>query len=530
MKITPASLFQDIHSWQDFEALLQTFSKKEKGDAFEWLVKFYFQIDPILQSKYTHVWLLREIPASEREYINIHKEDLGVDLIAKTEEEYHAIQCKFHSDKTKAVTYKEVSTYLAQLESNPKITQGYICAFADGTSRQYQKHNAKPVNQILSDSWSRLDSDFFENVRQLIEGKKPQYILFEPKDHQKKAIIQAKEYFLDQDQRRGKLIFPCGAGKSLTGFWMMQALQARSALIAVPSLSLVKQTLDIYLKQITAQNGHVKWLCICSDEGIGKNEDVVYFTENLGIPCNTDPVEIEQWLLKHRGEPIIVFTTYQSSPIIASISKKLDYTFDVAILDEAHKTVGHKEKLFSHLLFDENIRIQRRIFMTATERFFSGLKDEILSMDDPDVYGDTFAFMSFKEAIRLELLTDYRLITIDVKKSEIASFIRENNLVQLNEKWKKDAESRSLASMLALRKAMTQLPIKNAVSFHGSIEKARRSKELQEYITTTYQYDPIQTYTVSGLIPTTQRNEIVQEFARSPRSLITNNKGLWHTK
>ncbi len=45
--------------------------------------------------------------------------------------------------------------------------------------------------------------------------------------------------------------------------------------------------------------------------------------------------------------------------------------------------------------------------MTATERFYAGSKDDIISMDDEDVYGDTFALMSFKEAI--ELGTAYRL-------------------------------------------------------------------------------------------------------------------------
>jgi predicted helicase len=78
--------------------------------------------------------------------------------------------------------------------------------------------------------------------------------------------------------------------------------------------------------------------------------------------------------------------------------------------------------------------------MTATERFYAGSRDDIISMDDEDIYGETFTQMSFKEAIELELLTDYKVITIDVKKSEIAGFIKDNNLVQLNSKWKKETE------------------------------------------------------------------------------------------
>ena len=76
--------------------------------------------------------------------------------------------------------------------------------------------------------------------------------------------------------------------------------------------------------------------------------------------------------------------------------------------------------------------------------------------------------------------------------------------------------------MLALRKAMKLFPIKNAVSFHSSIKQARLNEELQDYISDTYNYDPIDTFTVSGKIPTTKRNDIVQEFAKSDKALITN--------
>ena len=55
--------------------------------------------------------------------------------------------------------------------------------------------------------------------------------------------------------------------------------------------------------------------------------------------------------------------------------------------------------------------------MTATERFYSGSKDDMISMDDEDIYGETFSFMSFKDAVNQNLLTDYKIITIDVKKS-----------------------------------------------------------------------------------------------------------------
>ncbi len=515
------NLILSCNSWNDFQNALMQLNNKEKGNAFELLTKLYFKLNPVY-AFYEEVWLLHEVPSQIIEQIGIPAHDLGIDLIAKDGEEYHAIQCKFHTETNSSVTFKEVATFISLLEGNKKFTQGYICSSANITSRNFEKIETKPITSLLADTWQTLDISFFDNARKYLQKKKVTLKPFTPKAHQTNALIEAKKYFIDANNTRGKLIFPCGAGKSLTGFWLTQALNSKATLIAVPSLSLVKQTLDVYLREIVANNKKVKWLCICSDEGIGKEEDIVFKTENLGVPCQTNPDYIQNWLAENKSENIIIFTTYQSGRIIAEVSKALDFAFDVAIFDEAHKTVGSNKKLFSHLLFEENIAISKRIFMTATERFYVGSKDEIISMDDTDIYGDIFTQMSFKEAIDLELLTDYKVITIDVKKSEIAEFIKSNNLLQLNDKWKNETEARSLASMLALRKAMKLFPIKNAVSFHSSIEKATRNKELQNYITDTYHYSPIDTFTVSGKMPTTKRNLIVNEFANSSQALITN--------
>ncbi len=513
--------FNNCNSWNDFQTKLLSLNKKEKGDAFELLTKLYFKTNPVF-SFYDEVWMLSEVPQKTLEYLNIPSHDLGIDLIAKNGDEYHAIQCKFHTDIDSSVSFREVATFISLLEGNKNFTQGYICSSANITSRNFEKIETKPITTILADTWQNLDKDFFDKARNFLNKEKYAPIAYKPKEHQIKALKQAVNYFVKENNTRGKLIFPCGAGKSLTGYWMTQELKSKSTIIAVPSLSLVKQTLDVYLREIVAKGIKVKWLCICSDEGIGSEEDIVFKTENLGVPCQTDPAYIKNWLLENKDENIVIFTTYQSGRIIAEVSKDLKFKFDVGIFDEAHKTVGSDKKLFSHLLFEENIAIEKRIFMTATERFYAGSKDDIISMDDEDIYGDTFAQMSFKEAIKMELLTDYKVITIDVKKSEIADFIKDNNLVQLNDKWKKETEARSLASMLALRKAMKLFPIKNAVSFHSSIDKAVRNKELQSYITDAYNYTPIDTFTVSGKMPTTKRNIIVKEFADSPRSLITN--------
>jgi superfamily II DNA or RNA helicase len=519
MKIS--NIFNKINNWNDFNDALITLNNKEKGDAFELLSKLYFLIDHKYQN-YDNIWLLSEVPKKDLEIIGLESRDLGIDLIAKKGTEYHAIQCKYHTDKNQNVTFREVSTFISLLGGYDKLTEGYICSSAISTSKNYDDVKKKHISKLLGDTWNNLDKDFFDRVRKYLNKEEYNPIPYYPRPHQENATNEAYNHFIKNQESRGKLIFPCGAGKSLTGFWMMEKLDAMSTVIAVPSLSLIKQTLDVYLKEIVARGIKVNWLCICSDEGIGDNTEIRFKTDDIGVPCKTDPEYIKNWLIENKDTRNVIFTTYQSSRLIASISKELKHTFDLGILDEAHKTVGGRDKLFSHLLFEENISIKSRIFMTATERFYRGSKDDIVSMDDTDIYGDIFAQMSFKEAIELELLTDYKIITIDIKKSEISEFIKDNGLVELNNVWKKETEARSLASMLALRKAMRQFPIKNAVSFHSSIEKAKRNKELHSHITANYGYDPIDTYTVSGKDKTSKRNDIIQEFASSEKALITN--------
>ena len=518
--MTKESFFNDINSWEDYVSKQDSLKiSKDKGNTFELLTKVYFKISP-QYSFYDDVWLLEETPEKILNEIGLHRQDLGIDLIAKSGNEYHAIQCKYLSDKHQKISYKKVSTFLNLIANYDKIKMGYICSTANLTTKNYDKVPKKLTAKILGDTWENLPLQFFENLRLFLKKKPLKLSVFKPRPHQKKALKDAIKYF--ENNKRGKLIFPCGSGKSLTGFWITRELAAKNILIAVPSLSLIKQTLDIYLSQIVARKEKAKWLCICSDDSIGKSDDVVMLTEDLGVPCVTDPIYINDWLKRNKLEHKIIFTTYQSGKLIAEISKKLKFSFDLGIYDEAHKTVGSDKSLFSHLLFEKNISVKKRVFMTATERFYSGSKDNIVSMDDIGIYGEVFSKMTFKEAIKKDLLTDYKIITLDIKRSEISDFIKQNGLVELNKRWENEPDARSLASMIALRKVMDKYPVNNAVSFHSSIEKARRNSSIHTYITKQYGYNPISTYTVSGKQPTSQRNDIVSDFAKTKKALITN--------
>ena len=70
--------------------------------------------------------------------------------------------------------------------------------------------------------------------------------------------------------------------------------------------------------------------------------------------------------------------------------------------------------------------------MTATERRYAGQGDAILSMDNPDIYGETFELLTFKEALEQTppILSDYKIITMLVSAEEIAALIKQNAYVR----------------------------------------------------------------------------------------------------
>ena len=84
----------------------------------------------------------------------------------------------------------------------------------------------------------------------------------------------------------------------------------------------------------------------------------------------------------------------------------LNFEFDLCILDEAHKTVGDKRKVFSTLLFDQNLKAKHRLFMTATERIYKGNSSDVISMRNREIYGDYFYQLTFKQAVSSNIICD----------------------------------------------------------------------------------------------------------------------------
>jgi hypothetical protein len=78
--------------------------------------------------------------------------------------------------------------------------------------------------------------------------------LKEPRKYQQRAIRNSKKHFVREGNARGKMIMPCGTGKSLTSYWIAESLNAKNILISVPSLVLLRQSLNLWLEESSSRN------------------------------------------------------------------------------------------------------------------------------------------------------------------------------------------------------------------------------------------------------------------------------------
>jgi superfamily II DNA or RNA helicase len=530
--MNPDTIIRKSPSWAALFSRLITMTPKEKGDVFERVVQLYLQTHSEYESLLANVWMLGDVPKRVRTKLNLPDNDEGIDLIAETAgKKYWAIQAKFRSNPDSRLTNKgDLATFTALAFHTCKhIDYGLICAT---TSQPLKK-----VNLTGDKTGFRLFSDFAElDDHNLAGWKRLKSALskaptrpkkLRPMWHQKKAIKNADKHYIEGKERRGKMIMPCGTGKSLTGFWIAQHFDAKLIVVAVPSLALVKQTLNVWTREYLAHNVMPEWICVCSDTGSGSvdADEFTAHTYDLGVPCTTNVEEIATFLKKRTSAPRIVFTTYHSGRVLAKASAKAKRSFDLGIMDEAHKTVGRKDKTFSHLLHEKNVKIKKRLFMTATERQFVGSSDEIASMDDPDIYGETFELLTFKEAIEAKqpIICDYKFVTIGISEQEIRDLWNDNKYLRFSGDELDEVATRSLAAGLALRKAYTKFKVKRAISFHGSIRKADNFMRQQEAITEVFpELAKVECHHVSSKVPTSKRATILRDFAASKRGLITN--------
>ena len=447
-----------------FAALLTSLSTDAltRGKQFERLVKWWLTKDPIWSRKIKSVWLWDEWP-------DYSGRDIGIDLVAEmTDGTLCAVQAKCF-DENRDIPKSELDSFISAA-SHRTFQHRLLVATTDGLSANAKRMLAD--QHVVRVMRSDLESSLNLWPASIDELSAPAQPHASPRPHQNLAITDVTNGF--EGNSRGQLIMACGTGKTLTALWIKETLKPKTTLVLVPSLNLLAQTLSEW-----AKNSLSPWqyLCVCSDDTVNKLDDQPISTVgDLPFEVTTNPADIAKFL--SLGGERIIFSTYQSSAQVAKAQEQSGVSFDLVICDEAHRLTGKTDADYATVLDEKKIVGQKRLFMTATPRTYttaakSKAEDrgvEITSMDDEHVYGPVLHKLSFGEAIKQDLLSDYRVLIVGVTDPQVQDLIDRRELVSVNDSVNTDA--RTLAAHIGLAKATKDYNLKRTISFHSRITSA----------------------------------------------------------
>lgn len=524
-------------NWSELEKIIESFgTTKEKGNAFEEFVYVYLTIKKDLY-QINQIYRVNEIPKEILDKYQIERTDAGIDgLYVSVDGTVTAYQAKFRNNREKP-SYEELTKFWQEARY---VDYQFTIANAYSLTR-LSKKNPKHYS-ILVDEFEKLDSIFFEQLflftnQKSLKTREP----FKPYPYQENIIKDVISGFCNND--RGKLIAACGTGKTLTALWISEALKSKTVLFIVPSLALIKQTLEAWIEQYQEP---FSFLCVCSDRTVAEQSEDIgdLTTEEVGVPVTRDKESVVNFL-KNSSNKRVIFCTYQSLDVIESASKIFPkIQFDITFFDEAHRTAGNKdESLFALALDDKSIKSSKRLFMTATERIvrpwiIDKAKEYdriVFSMDDISVYGPVFHRLNFGEAIKQKLILDYKIVIAGIKNSEVYDLIKTNKqLVENYGEKELYTYAQNVCRQQLLINAFKDLPIKKAITFHNSVNNAKafifgigqNDLSLEKTVAKQFPDNKFFLNHINGSMSAGDRKLILSAFEKSDYGIISNAKCL----
>jgi superfamily II DNA or RNA helicase len=524
-----ARFIRDCNSWDDLYTKLKVLvatDKKEAGDTFEVFVQAYLRSHSEYRTRLNDVWLLHEVPPDVREQLGdlFQRDDEGTDLIARTRHgQLWAIQAKFVGGPGEALTRGNVDSFISYgfHTLRDKFALGLIAHIS--TKPIKKRHLMPNIRELGLDRWRALDDAGGAGWRDILQtlkrGEPARPKRRQPKPHQKRAIAAAVKHFAHE--ARGRLKMACGTGKSLIGLWVARALKAETILVVTPSLQLIQRAVEDWSREYLAYGEKPDWMCVCSDDTVVDDvDDFVTDTYESGLPTCTDAREVADRL---RGEGTkIIFTTYQSSDVVAEAARLAGVTFDFAVFDEAHKTVGRRDKAFGRLL-REDFKVKRRMFMTATERIVNGGDaDEVYSMDNEEDYGKRFYDLEFGDAIEQGLISPFQVLTIVVSEKRIKTLIDRNRILNVAPGLD-EVKARDLAVAVALNEAIKKHGIKKAIAYCASILAGKHACARQDALNKSGRWPETANFHVSSELTAGERADVIRKFEDATRPAIMYN-------
>ena len=210
--------------------------------------------------------------------------------------------------------------------------------------------------------------------------------------HQQRGIDRMDEY------NKGQLIFPTGAGKTLTAIMDAKrvfetATSHKTIVIVAPRILLAEQLCSEFLEVIQRNDVHVMH--------VHSGETSFFGTTKV------EKIRMHDSICKTAGEHQLIFTTYNSLGRIVDA----DVEVDTIYFDEAHNSV--KRNFFpatEHYSQEAN----RCYFFTATRKTSVTIMKP--GMNDRAVYGDVICRVSAPELVEGGYILPPKVRVIDMEK------------------------------------------------------------------------------------------------------------------
>ena len=281
---------------------------------------------------------------------------------------------------------------------------------------EYKKLNKEEISDLNRTKREKksLNKNKQELINMLKFRKTNNHIVpYIPRDDQ--TVIIGKSVIHFQKYDKGILVLMCGVGKTLISLWITQKLNSNTILIGVPNRLLLKQWEEVI--RIMFQN--VPYLLI---EGGVDSETIKLFLSSNQDNC-------------------IVITTYASSHKLYTVTKDLEYKFDMKINDEAHHLTSinineEEKKTYVNML---KIDSKKQLSLTATLKILENKetqKDEdiIISNDNIDYFGDIIDRKGLLWAINKNIICDYVIQTIVTDEEQLCQQLSRFHIKEENDK------------------------------------------------------------------------------------------------
>ncbi|MFD4903499.1 Helicase associated domain protein, partial [Streptomyces sp. NPDC058411] len=252
------------------------------------------------------------------------------------------------------------------------------------------------------------------------------------------------------------------------------------------------------------------------------------------VRTTTSAPQLGLW---HGHGPVTVYATYASLPVIAEAHEgayglPMD-VFDLAVVDEAHRTSGSAGKAWADIHRQEVIPAMRRLYMTATPRVWMERpprsrtqereqeearrlaaeeerrereeaeaegrvwvarprwdrlpKDLACSMDDPTVFGPVVYELSLGSAISRGLLAKYQIVV-----AELTDPVVTPQRLNSEERYEEQLRGQRLAAtQTALLETMAEHGLQTTITFHHrTVEAAAFAAGLERVAARLHAVDP----------------------------------------